>query len=109
GVEARVEAGLATSTDPEAAHALAALSERIEELTRDRRHQAELIAKLDELESRIQAETVTAAELTAAVAELRDQQPSVPDVSPQLEELQLRVDELVEKAATAAQVPSDLD
>jgi len=29
--------------------------------------------------------------------------------SPQLEELQLRVDELVEKAATAAQVPSDLD
>jgi predicted secreted Zn-dependent protease len=68
-VEARLEAELAASTDPEAARALAALSERIEELSRERHVQEELAARLDGIESRVPTDTVSAADL----ASVRDQ------------------------------------
>ena len=73
-IEARLEAGLASSTDPEAAQALASLSERIEELSRERHAQEALAAKLAALESRLPTDTVTAGDLAAAVEELRAEQ-----------------------------------
>ena len=74
-VEARLQAELAASTDPEAAKALAALSERIEELSRDRHHQDELAVRLDTIESRLPTDTVSTGELTAALERTREASP----------------------------------
>ena len=70
-VEARLEAELAASTDPEAAKALAALSERIEELSRERHHLEDVAARLDRIESRLPTDTVSAPELAAALERMR--------------------------------------
>ena len=128
-IEARLQAELASSTDPEAAKALAALSERIEELSRERHAQEELAAKLAALESRLPTDTVTAGDLAAAVEELRAEQAPAADVDvgldvdaalddavaslteklSLLEELQTRVDALAETVAADPAAPAGRD
>src|SRR5262249_25319220 len=97
-IEARLEAGLASSTDPGGARALAALSERIEDLSRERQAQEELAAKLDGLESRLPTDVVTSAELAAALAEVSAEQAVRPAPEPDTE-LETTVAGLTERLA----------
>ena len=93
-VEARLQAELAASTDPEAAKALAALSERIEELSRDRHHQEELAVRLDGIESHLPTDTVSTVELTAALERTRE------ELAPKPQEPDPRVDDLARELAS---------